>query len=302
MSSVAFPPSQPPPELPERPAAAGPTPERPEGNRRWRPWTGPAALVAALVFAFAGGLVVALVLALLGYPLDEDLPPGGLLAATVVQQVGFIAAAILFARMAAPTAAAQFGLRRPNGVWRAIGIALAVYLAYALFTGLWSQVVEVEAEDQLDDLGIDGSTAALVVALLVVCVGAPIAEEFLFRGYLFAALRNWRGPWLAAVLTGAVFGAIHLGGSPAGALLPLAVLGAGLCLIYQWTGSLYPCVALHAINNGIAFGVMQDWGAATLLVAVGATTVCALLLVPVARRWTGPMPGDRGPAAAVSAT
>ena len=293
MSSVLFPPTQPPPELPERPEGAGPAPVRPEGNRRWRPWTGPAALVAALVIALAGGLVVALVAALLGFPLEDELPPGALLAGTVVQQLGFIAAAVLFARMAGPTSAAQFGLRGPSGVWRAVGIALAVYVAYALFTGVWSQLVEIEAEDQLQELGIDSSTAALVVALIVVCVGAPIAEEFLFRGYVFAALRNWRGPWIAAALTGAVFGAIHLGGSPAGAILPLAVLGAGLCLIYQWTGSLYPCVALHAINNGVAFGVMQGWGGATLLVVVGATTACALLLAPVARRWTGP----RAPAA-----
>jgi hypothetical protein len=298
VSTVLPPPTQPPPELPERPAAAGPAP--PQGNGRWRPWTGPAALVAALVIALTGGLVVAVVAALLGADLDGDLPPGALLASTAIQQAGFIAAAVIFARMAGPTAAAQFGLRRPNGIWRAVGIAFAVYVAYALFTGVWSQLVPIEAEDQLDDLGIDGSTAALVAGLLVVCVGAPVAEEFLFRGYVFAALRNWRGPWLAAVLTGAVFGAIHLGGSPAGALVPLAVLGAGLCLIYQWTGSLYPCVALHAINNGIAFGVMQDWGAATVLVAAGATTVCALLLVPVARRWTGPRPAPAPAAPAPS--
>ncbi len=288
MSSVLFPPTQPPPELPERPEGAGPPP--PRGNGLWRPWTAPAALVGALAIALLGGIVVAIVAALLGYPLDEDQPPGALLAATIVQQLGFIAAAVLFARMAAPTAAAQFGLRRPDGIWRAIGIVLGVYVAYALFTGVWAQVVEIEAQDQLDDLGIDRSTVALVLGLLVVCVGAPVAEEFLFRGYVFVALRNWRGPWLAAAITGALFGAIHLGGSPAGALVPLAVLGAGLCLIYQWTGSLYPCVALHAVNNGIAFGVMQDWGAATALVVVGATTVCALLLVPAARRWTGPRP------------
>ena len=49
------------------------------------------------------------------------------------------------------------------------------------------------------------------------------------------------------------------GRRPPGLLVPLAVLGFGLCLIYAWTRSLYPCVALHAVNNAIAFGVTQDW-------------------------------------------
>ncbi len=301
MSSVLPPPAQPPLELPERPAAAGPPRAPRTGNEAWRPWTGPLALVAALAVAIVGGLVVGVVAALFGYPLGGELPPGALLGATVVQQLGFIAAAILFARMAGRTAAAQFGLRPVRGIWRAVGITVGVYVAYVVFTGIWSQIVEISAEDQLDDLGIDGSTAALVVALLVVCVGAPVAEEFLFRGYIFTALRNWRGIWPAAIISGAIFGGIHLGSSPVGALVPLAVLGVGLALIYAWTGSLYPCVALHAINNSIAFGVSEDFDGWTLLVLAGSLTICALLLVPVARRWVGPPPTPAPPASAAPA-
>ena len=69
---------------------------------------------------------------------------------------------------------------------------------------------------------------------------APICEEFLFRGYIFTALRNWRGPWPAALITGLLFGGVHAGSAPVLDLVPLAALGFGLCLLYRCTGLAVP--------------------------------------------------------------
>ncbi len=302
MSSVTFPPTQPPPDLPERPeGAGGPVVER-TGSEAWFPWTAPVALISALAVALVGGAIVGVLATVFGYELGDGLPPGALLGATVVQQLGFIAAAIVFARLAyKPTSARQFGLRPTSGFWRAVGITLLVYVAYALFTGVWSTIIEIDAEDQLDDLGVDDSTVALVVALLVVCVGAPVVEEFFFRGFFFTALRNWKGLWPAAIITGVVFGGIHVGSSPVGALVPLMVFGVGLCLLYAQTRSLYPCIAVHAVNNAIALSVMNDWDWQIPLVIAGSLALCALVIVPVARRWPPPRPAaDDAPATATA--
>ena len=78
---------------------------------------------------------------------------------------------------------------------------------------------------------------------------APIAEELFFRGFVFTAFRRTLGMPVAAVLTGAIFGAIHLGGTDIEFIVPLAVFGALLCLLYVWTDSLLPCIVLHALNN-----------------------------------------------------
>jgi membrane protease YdiL (CAAX protease family) len=102
-----------------------------------------------------------------------------------------------------------------------------------------------------------------------------MCEEFLFRGYIFTALRNWKGVWPAAVITGVLFGAVHAGSAPAADLVPLAGLGFGLCLLYRYTGSLYPCIAVHSLNNSIAFGGLEDWS----LLAVVALMVSALALI-----------------------
>ena len=94
---------------------------------------------------------------------------------------------------------------------------------------------------------------------MLITVVAPLGEELFFRGYFFAALRNWRGWFPAAILTGLVFGAIHIGSAPIGLTVPLAFFGFGLCMLYQKTGSLYPCIALHALNNAVALGLTQEW-------------------------------------------
>jgi len=125
--------------------------------------------------------------------------------------------------------------------------------------------------------------------MLVVCVSAPIAEEFLFRGYIFTALRNWAGPLRAATMTGLLFGLIHLDPNrPVAFLVPLAVLGFLLCVVYWKTGSLYPCIALHAVNNAIAFGATEGWSWQIPVLVVGALAVIAGILLAV-QRLAGPV-------------
>jgi membrane protease YdiL (CAAX protease family) len=267
---------------PEDPSASGPSGTA-RGADAWPPWAGPVALIAALVIASVGGVAVSVAATAFGYPLDGKLPPGALMAATAVQHVGFVVAAVLFARMAGPVWPEQFGLRGTR-VLPAIGWMLAVFVGFAVFTSVWAQYVEVGgAEDQLDDLGIEGSDVALAFSALLVCVGAPVVEEFFFRGFFFRALRNWKGMWPAAVITGIVFGGIHFGSADAGALLPLAVFGFGLCLLYARTGSLYPCIALHAINNSIAFGTAVGWDWQVPLLVLASLVVCLGIAVAASR-------------------
>ena len=137
------------------------------------------------------------------------------------------------------------------------------------------------------------STAALVGATVFVCVVAPIAEEFFFRGFIFGALRRMRivvagreiGTWVAAVLTGILFGLAHTGSASSQYLIPLGFLGFVLCLVRWKTGSLYPCMALHSANNCVALGVNQEhWRAGEIVaLAVGSLFVIGLLTGPLSR-------------------
>ena len=124
-----------------------------------------------------------------------------LLGATAVQDIALVVAAIVFARMTGPVWAEQFGLR-PTRFWRAAGAVVATYIAFAILASLWGLLVGVpDDEPLLDDLGVDESTLLLVLGMLIVCVGAPLVEEFFFRGFFYRALRNRAGIAGAATQT-----------------------------------------------------------------------------------------------------
>ena len=263
-------------ELPELPAAARATPPR------WAPWTAPVALIAAFTAAIVGYVVIGIIGSIAGAGLDDP-PPAVQISATVFQDLCLIASALLFARLAVRPRAWQFGLR-PTRFWPALGLVVAAWLAFIIFSAIWVSALGISERDDLpDQLGASESTVALLAVAFLVCVVAPIAEEFFFRGYFFTALRSWKGPWPAAVLTGIVFGGIHAGSAPVGYLVPLALLGFILCLLYWKTGSLYPCIVLHCINNSVAFGVSQHWNWQIVVVIVASIAVIALLLLPFAR-------------------
>ena len=119
----------------------------------------------------------------------------------------------------------------------------------------------------------------MLAVCALVCVVAPVCEEILFRGFIFRSLANWRGPWPAAIATGILFGLVHGLSAPAADLVPLALLGFVLCVVYRSTGSLYPCMAVHLVNNALALGSDENWGAGKVIALMaGAFAVLALLL------------------------
>lgn len=89
---------------------------------------------------------------------------------------------------------------------------------------------------------------ALVVAGVAV-IAAPIAEEILFRGVLYGALRR-HGVWVATVVSALLFALLH----PVIDMPAVFVLGVLMGLVYEVSGSLWVPMAMHAVNNAYAMG------------------------------------------------
>ncbi len=280
----------PPPERPELPDGAEPTLLETE----WRAPSTQKVLVVVLVAfvlglaaTFAAAAVIGGVAILFGAD-SSQLPAGVNVLLTVAQDVGFVAAAVVAMALVARPSLAQLGLRgaRPKVF---IGWLVVAFLAFIAISAAYSALVGIGAQKDLpDELGADNGTAALFAAAFLVTVIAPVAEEIFFRGFLFTTLRRF-GLWPAVLVTGLIFGAIHLGSAPDVLYLPiLAIFGSVLCLLYWKTRSLYPCIALHAINNCIAFaGTRKDWTwqlAVLLAVALGSITLIGLLVRRVSGR------------------
>ena len=63
----------------------------------------------------------------------------------------------------------------------------------------------------------------------------------------------------AALISAAIFGLFHYTGAGSIRVVPqLAFLGFALCWVYEETGSIYPTMAIHALNNALAFALLTS--------------------------------------------
>ena len=85
------------------------------------------------------------------------------------------------------------------------------------------------------------------------------------------------------MVTAVLFGAAHAFVYPE-LLLPLMVtFGFGACLLFWFTGSLLPGIALHALNNALAMSIAIGWGWGVPLAMVGCVALALGVLMPLAR-------------------
>jgi len=259
----------------------------------WPAWTAPAAIVAGFVLGVAGGIIVGIVAKVGGSSISNPTPAVSLIG-DVLFDGGFVVAAVYFAQLGSRIRPSDFGFRTVR--WTtAITAVLAAGIGYYVVTAIYATLLHFHGNEKLPkELGVGKSTAALVGASIFVCVVAPIAEEFFFRGFVFGALRRMRievagrdlGTWAASIITGILFGLAHTGSASPRYLLPLGFLGFVLCLVRWRTRSLYPCMALHSINNSLALGISQlHWTAGEVFgLMVGSLCVIAALTGPLAGR------------------
>jgi len=131
---------------------------------------------------------------------------------------------------------------------------------------------------------------ALVFAFAVVAIGTGFSEEALFRGVLLEAMRP-SGPLWAIVGTTVAFSLLHLAGLMGGASLdatlvqvllggiPFGLAFAGLRLA---TRSIWPLIALHAVNNFTSFLMSGQWEAVIQDTSrFGAASLMGLALIVV---------------------
>ncbi len=230
------------------------------------PFTVLDAIVAILAF-FIGQLVVGLVVGIGSALVRSELSDTGWMAiATAATLVGLLAGIGWLAARNRFTWH-LLGPVRPGALPVALGLAaglVGTVMTYLINGGLAFVFQPDEPVDQqvLQDALSGGSS--LVLALVVAVVLAPIAEEVLFRGVLFQALRSRVGLWPAAVMSSVLFTLVHVEivMSQPLALVGLFSLGVLLAWAFHRTGSLLVPIIGHAVFNAISI---------TLAVAVDRT-------------------------------
>lgn len=153
------------------------------------------------------------------------------------------------------TGRADLGLTRlPE--WFDLLLAPAGFVIYLLASGLVmyvvSQLVPGFNAAQQQDIGFTNVAKQyeLLLAFVTLVIIAPLAEEMLFRGYLYGKLRKNVPIWAAMLATSALFGLLH-GQWNVG--IDVFVLSLVMCTLREITGSIWAGVLVHMTKNGLAF-------------------------------------------------
>lgn len=152
---------------------------------------------------------------------------------------------LVFARRHATRA--QLGWHLPRWWWFLLAIPLAI-LCLVISVPLQSvneHLAPGHTNGQCQAVK-QGYGAAYALAIPMICMIVPIAEETVFRGFFFGWLRRRLPLWLSAPLAAVGFAVVH---GVLAILLPLFVVGLVLVLTYHYSGSLYPGMVVHGVFN-----------------------------------------------------
>ena len=86
-----------------------------------------------------------------------------------------------------------------------------------------------------------------IMMAFAVAVLAPLCEEVLFRGYIYAATKRFSDRFFACLLSSLLFAVVHYN---INALIPLFFLAIVLVIAYELTGSIWTPILIHALVNG----------------------------------------------------
>jgi membrane protease YdiL (CAAX protease family) len=235
-------PVAPPPAAPESPA-----PEQKSGIAAWVTWT-PGIAFAGILAALLGAIVLSIPVAIADPNIGTaDASVAANTIAQLIQTVALIGVPLAIAlrgsgRRAIGDALASLGLRpfKPS----AFGWMGAAVLAYLVIATLSYVVIKPHQDDIAGDFG------PLPLQILMIAILAPLSEELSFRGFLFGGLRSRLPALASALISGALFGALHAPGG-IGVVPQLIAFGAILALLYEKTGSIVPGLMLHVLNNTV---------------------------------------------------
>jgi membrane protease YdiL (CAAX protease family) len=146
--------------------------------------------------------------------------------------------------------------RRPTSaqVWLGLLCGAAAFPVVEGLMALWSSALPEPWVRAFDLSGLfEGPPLERAAIAILASLLAPACEEIAFRGYVQGALLSRRRPAAAIGLGALLFALMHLDPVRFPAVL---ALGAFFGWLTWRAGSLWPAMAAHAANNGIASAIV----------------------------------------------
>jgi membrane protease YdiL (CAAX protease family) len=179
-----------------------------------------------LVFCAGAVLTIAVILLIARFTFARGLRGFGLKPRTIPRDFGWAAVTLL-------------------AVWPIV-LAMIV-LVMAVGKALFGEHFEIPQHVGLELITESPALALQILIVFLAVVIAPLVEEMLFRGLIQTTLRSYFGrPWLAIIITSALFASVHVNATHWPALFALAM---GLGYSYEKSGSLFRPIFMHALFN-----------------------------------------------------
>ncbi len=140
--------------------------------------------------------------------------------------------------------------------WTDILLAPIGYIVFMLvsmlFMALMQAILPSVDWDQEQNVGFNSlyGSAQLLQGFIALVILAPIAEEIIFRGWLYGKLRARMSALPAIFIVSLLFGIMH-GQWNVG--VTVFVMSIAMCLLRELTGTIWAGILLHMIKNGLAF-------------------------------------------------
>ena len=241
-------------------------------TRKWRglPWLslapaqksevawGVRDVLQALLFLFAaeGFLFLIQSTARFALGLSGRISDSVLLLSSLAQDLGVLCFVFWIVRRRYGQTIRDLGFR-VRSLWDSVRSGILAYIAmipplllcFAILAAVL-HFFSVEPEPQaVVQIYLKASTQPyLLVLTIFIAVLGPVMEEVFFRGFAYAGLRKHLGVWPGAVLSSAVFAALHMHWA---AFFPIFFLGMFLTALYETSGSLVPSITAHALHNTV---------------------------------------------------
>jgi membrane protease YdiL (CAAX protease family) len=232
-----------------------------EGQVLSRPYAAPDLILLALLGVF----FISTMQAPSGEQADAAISSAGIILSMVFNLMVCAALLLYLHRLRGLNPAELFGLQHLH--WRSIARVVLVFAVICLISvslvaigvtqwleGVWP---DLQPQQMVETFQTSGSLGIKVLVVIAAVVIAPLAEETLFRGFVYGVLKRYTDAPFAALASSLMFAIIHL---HVGSLLPLCVLAVLFCIAYEITGCLLVPMLLHMIFNATSIVMMLFTG------------------------------------------
>lgn len=139
--------------------------------------------------------------------------------------------------------------------WTDIGLAPVGYAAVTLVVSLIFNILQSFTWFDANEIQKTGFNTLStgpdkIIAFFAIVIIAPIAEEIIYRGWIYGKLRTRLKAPISIIVTSLLFAVMH---GQINVAISVFVLSVVSCCFREITGTIYAGILMHMLQNGIAF-------------------------------------------------